>query len=520
MKKSWTILVLLLGLLATNSSAFELGGGSAQPGQPSVRDLDSLLASPIARVLSGAGERALHLMTGRIPRGARARLPELASPAIVVGPEIRVNNPVGDPGNQATQSETSIAVTGQNVVIGWNDSAVCCIAGATRFSGFGVSHDGGATFTDQGVIPAPSGVDLFGDPSVVADSAGNFYYASLAARGSLSGLAVSKSTDGGTTFPIIRRADIDPTRSLFQDKEYLAADTSPTSPFQGNLYIAWGSFGIFDVDIDFARSTDGGLTWFSAIAISGASGGRNGAVPAVDRAGRVYVAWEDFRSGLLTGQAIFINRSDNGGATFSGERKVADVVAIGSQENCGGQLLPTLNGSIRVTEFPTIAVDKSSGPNDGNVYIAWNDNRNGDPDILFSRSTDGGLTWSDPIRVNNDATSTDQFMPWMTVDPSGVIYIIWYDRRLDPVDNRLIDVFVARSTDGGVTFGNGRVTTVAFDVPPLNPNFDPVFSDCYMGDYNGITADSTTIYGAWGDNRDEVGIRPDPNVFFRKAVVR
>jgi hypothetical protein len=543
-RKACIVVALLLPFSVSVITPPQAWGAAAQEGQVSVTkpaasdgdawdmsvapaqaDLQVLLASPLSVYLSGAGKTALWLMTGQIPRVPSVTSTWPRRPAAVFGPEVRVNKPAGDSDNQTTQSEVSLAVFGDNIVVGWNDSSICCVDGATRFSGYGTSNDGGITFTDRGVIPAPTGIDLFGDPSVVADSEGNFYYASLGARGTLSGLGVAKSTDGGQTFPVIRRADVNPTNAVFQDKEYLAVDASATSPFRGNLYIAWGSFGTINVDIDFARSTDGGLTWSSAIAIN--SGGvlrqANGAVPAVDRAGRIYVVWEDFRPGLPTGSAIFINRSDDGGVTFGSDRKVADVSPIGSSENCGEETRPTLNGSIRVTEFPTIAVDASGGPHDGNVYVAWNDNRSGNPDILFARSTDGGVTWSTPVRVNDDATTTDQFMPAMTVDASGVIYIGWYDRRLDPINNRLIDVFSVRSNDGGVTFGDDtRITTVSFDVPPLNPNFDPGVAPCYMGDYNGVTADPadpTAVYGGWGDNRDLVGARPDPDVFFIRVQV-
>jgi len=488
-----------------------------------LRDLESLLASPLAQYLSGGGRNALWLMVGRIPRVAAPRYQELLPPSVVVGPDFRINDPTGDPDNQTTQSETSMAVSGLNIVVGFNDSSVCCVQGSTRFSGYSVSHDGGSTFTDQVVIPAPNGVDLLGDPSVTADAAGNFYFGTLGAKGTLSGIGVAKSTDGGTTFPTIALASVNPTQPIFQDKDYITADTSPTSPFQGNLYVSWGSFNVASSEIDFGRSTDRGQTWSPAIALSGGGIFRsaNGAVPAVDASGRVYVAWEDFRLGLPTGDAIFVNRSDDGGVTFNGERKVTDVTPIGNTENCGGQNSKTLNGSIRVTDFPTIAIDKSNGPNDGNVYIAWNDNRNGNPDIFFTRSTDGGMTWSAPMRVNDDATTTDQFMPWMTVDPSGVIFLMWYDRRLDPMNNLMLDVFAAASVDGGLTFSpNVRVTSVSFGVPPLNPNFDPVVAACYMGDYVGATTDATTIYFSWGDNRDIVNGRPDPDVFFRKAQVR
>jgi hypothetical protein len=77
------------------------------------------------------------------------------------------------------------------------------------------------------------------------------------------------------------------------------------------------------------------------------------------------------------------------------------------------------------------------------------------------------------------------------------------------------------STDGGRSWVNERVTSESFDVPPLNPNFDPLVKSCYMGDYNDGTADADGFYLTWGDNRRILKAprfsrgRPDPDVRFR-----
>jgi hypothetical protein len=200
---------------------------------------------------------------------------------------------------------------------------------------------------------------------------------------------------------------------------------------------------------------------------------------------------------------------------------VATVDGIGNARACqaSGKTIDrsVLKGNIRVNDFPTIAVDNSLGPYNGNIYIAWNDNRFGSPDILLSRSTNGGMNWDAPVRVNDDTKTNDQFMPWMSVDPNGNINIIWYDRRLDDPANMKIDVFYARSADGGQHFNvepNRRITDVSFDVSnPPNSELD--FEDeCYMGDYINLASDAGRVYATWGDNRVLHGDRPDPNVFF------
>jgi hypothetical protein len=114
-----------------------------------------------------------------------------------------------------------------------------------------------------------------------------------------------------------------------------------------------------------------------------------------------------------------------------------------------------------------------------------------------------------PMRVNDDTTKNDQFMPALAVSPQGEIGIMFYDRRLDP-NNELIDVFFARSTDGGLSFTNERVTTSSFSVPPIvgqptrTGNYDDLRRPCYMGDYNDMSADAEFFYLAWGDSRNLV----------------
>jgi hypothetical protein len=144
----------------------------------------------------------------------------------------------------------------------------------------------------------------------------------------------------------------------------------------------------------------------------------------------------------------------------------------------------------------------------------------------MSRSTDGGLTWEPDIDIGA-GTVTDQFEPFVEVGGDGAVAIAWYDRRNDPADNLLIDVYSAISRDGGRAFDPlDRITDVSFPVPPLTDqptqrgNFDPRRFACYMGEYIAIAADAERFYYAWGDNRDTVvsavypGGRPDPNVYF------
>jgi hypothetical protein len=144
-------------------------------------------------------------------------------------------------------------------------------------------------------------------------------------------------------------------------------------------------------------------------------------------------------------------------------------------------------------------------------------------DIAFSRSIDGGLSFSAPIRINNVVTG-HQFFPSIAVKKDGRARVIYYSTQKSPT-NRLIDVFTVKSDDRGVTWSNAkRVSDVSFDRPQTNPNFDTLFAPCYMGDYNSITAPipglgPNRFFITWGDNRLDAdpgtpGVQPDPDVRF------
>jgi hypothetical protein len=143
-----------------------------------------------------------------------------------------------------------------------------------------------------------------------------------------------------------------------------------------------------------------------------------------------------------------------------------------------------------------MAVDLSGGQYNGNIYVTWNDERNGDRDVFLSVSTDGGDNWSAAQRINNDPVGNGraQYWPWITVADNGEIDIIFYDTR-NTTSNSIIEAYIARSTDGGETFTNELVST---EPSPTNvPN-----SDVRFGDYIGIDAyGGNIVVPVWTDER-------------------
>jgi hypothetical protein len=444
---------------------------------------------------------------------------------------------VSDPGTDVafssfggfTQSETATAWCGDNVVVGFNDSGSFLETSSLSrapiglsFVGFARSTDQGGSFTDRGFLPpGPVGNLLRGDPVLSCTDPFTFYVASVLLRPGASAISVSQSTDGGATFgdPIAAASKDAVTHSL--DKPWMAVD--PTAPH--SIYVTYTDIDVsgavcgFDVTgvplprnaIELVRSDDGGATWRAPVAVQEVCGFSfvQGSQVAVGPRGEVYVTWEEITDSLL--REIAIRKSTDNGGTFGDIVTVAEVTPVGD-----GFLL---QGAFRsALELPSLAVDRSAGRGThGHVYIAWHDARNrvvrdpisgryGFADVLLSRSTDGGTTWSAPVQVNDhteplqSGLGTDQYQPGIAVDQTGTVGVCFYDRRED-AHNFRIDRVCAVSTTAGTTWTNMKMTTQNFAAVPGQ---DFLLNPLYMGDYDSLATDFTQsthgFIGAWGDN--------------------
>lgn len=517
------------------------------------------------------GKRFENLKRALELEGVPGGRPDLKAPPIALRPR-----PGSDPTapedftsrlGGMTQSETTVAWCGKNAVIGFNDSGSFAAtvfggispSGSFSFNGWSRSTNRGRRFTDLGTLladPLPGGVtfrDLGGDPLVSCTDSSTFYYGSLATDTTpgptFSGISVSQSTNGGASWGGAVMAASKDASDHFLDKPWMAVEPGPTAASGDDIIHVTYT----DIDtsgdppcgpdpqtaIEYVRSTDGGATWSPPIIIDLVCGPLpfvQASQVEVGLSDDVYVAWENYAGDFVT-RDIKIRKSTDAGdptvgvPTFGGPVVVAPVTPVGDAF--------VLQGIFRsFMDLQGLAVDRSTGPNSGNVYIAWHDGSNlivpdplagtgpgpgctGGPtycfaDILFSRSTDGGATWSPSARVNNNpiAQPTDQFMPAMDVDPKGRIYIFYYDRRLDS-RNFLIGASLARSKNGGTTWRNRRIINRRKTFAPVTGWEDIFVTNLYMGDYIAATADSTGakrgVIMAWGDN--SLG---DPNILHEK----
>lgn len=359
------------------------------------------------------------------------------------------------------------------------------------------SSDGGLSW-EEGYLDSPYGV--WGDPCIITDTAGAFYYFHLSnppGGNWIDRIVCQKSTDGGATWNDGSYMGLNGAKA--QDKEWAVVD-----PATNNIYVSWTQFDNYGSPdpadsslIMFSRSTDGGETWSPAVRIS-AQGGDcidsdntvEGAVPAVGPDGEVYVSW----AGPL---GLVFSKSTDQGMTWPAENKVITSIPDGWDY--------AIPGIYRANGLPVTCCDLSNSPHRGSIYINWSDQRNGetDTDIYFVRSTDGGSTWSEPLRVNNDPPGRQQFFTWMTVDQAnGDIYIVFYDRREH--SNNLTDVYMAVSRDGGETFSNEKISEV-----PFYPT-----SSVFFGDYTNVSAYNGRVRPIWLHMQ-----LPDPGMCIYTAII-
>lgn len=325
----------------------------ANRGKPEVDDEDVRLGRRPAPPAAGD--------TAPAHAGAAGPLRASAPPS----PNVRVNDPTGDFAGEG-QCETSLAAWGNYMVAAWNDSKGFR-DGTGQTQGWATSVDGGETWTDQGTLPIPNlpaGWIWTSDPVVTVNpNTGAFYYAGLGdATGSLNGVGVLKGRFSGTSFAWTDRAAARTASysTAFLDKEWIALD-----PASGRVYLTYSTFANGVDRIEFQAADSSITAWSSPLKISADAedGYVQASRPVVGPGGVVYVAY--YGIGLVDADYVRFARSTNGGASFS-----APVNAVSFFSNYGTGA-PGFNRDSPIPNFPSVAVDRSTGPHAGRIYLAW-----------------------------------------------------------------------------------------------------------------------------------------------------
>ena len=444
--RTWIACASALLALASASATVAASGDAAPAGGPHERAPVDAPAPPATKPV---GMR----MTPQVARG------------VFISTQVNVGTDgldiVGDAAN-----EPSIAIDPGHplrMAIGWRQFDN--VASNFRQAGVAHSRDGGWTWTVND--PLDAGV-FRSDPVLDADAEGAFYYYSLMSDYTCQ---LFKSLDGGATW-------LPPIDAYGGDKAWMAIDRTGDIG-HGNIYFAWDNFGCCGENW-FTRFTDGGNTFAGPVPIPE---GPIWGVTAIGTNGEVYVAGRRVSTNTRFVVAKSSTIADPAAPlAFDFATEVAldgrHVYAPGWGPNPGGLL-----GQV------WIAVDHSTGPTRGNVYLLSsvnNINVISDPlDVHFSRSTDGGLTWSPAVRINHEPPELGawQWFGTLAVAPTGRIDVIFNDTR---------NFAPAMTSELHYTFSNDAGETWAESVP-ISPPFDPWVgypNQNKLGDYYDMVSDT------------------------------
>ncbi len=369
------------------------------------------------------------------------------------------NNILGDAAN-----EPSISVDPTNLnkmVIGWRqfDS----IQSDFREAGWAYTSDGGIHWTFPGTLEN----NLFrSDPVLNCDETGKFFYLSLRSDQAQSFFCddVWNSLNGGQSW-------MQGGPGHGGDKEWFTIDKT-NGVGHGFQYQFWTGFFACDSG-QFSRSTDGGLTWMTPINLP--SSAQTGALD-VDTNGNLFVAG-------TVGGGFRCLRSSN--AQIGGQTPTFDR---NTTVNLGGSLVQGGINGIGLCGQTFVAVDRSGSASNNNVYMLASVVPSGrsTTDVMFARSTDSGLTFSAPHRINDDPNfqSKWHWFGTLSVAPNARIDVVWYDTR-NAANNIDSQLFYSWSTDGGLSWAPNVAVSSPFNPQAGFPNNQKI------GDYITIVSDNT-----------------------------
>lgn len=361
----------------------------------------------------------------------------------------------------------------EEIVFGWRQFDN--INDAFRQAGYAYSNDAGQNWTFPGVIDP--GV-FRSDPVLGHDGNGNFYYNSLTTVTGDYTTNVYKSSDGGQSWEM-------GTFARGGDKQWMSIDKSDGIG-GGNIYEFWN--GVYSVCTpnNFTRSTDDN---FSYEACSTIPGNPRWGTSFIDPDGNLYICgaldWSGFmfaKSSTAKDPQDNVSWDWTVGVNLDGEIVGIALTDVPNPEGLLGQTI--------------ITMDSTGGPGHGNIYMLCSVDRLSTPDpcdVMFASSSDGGLTWSNPVRVNDDTGFGFQWFGTMSVAPDGRIDVVWLDDR-ESFGTFNSALYYSYSLDQGQTWEPNVKLSETFDPQIGWPGNPPQRK---MGDYFDMYSDEAGAHLAW-----------------------
>jgi len=419
-----------------------------------------------------------------------------------------------------TQSETFSWTNPDNpnqIVVAYNDSRGRN-QNPINISGASVSTDGGTTFTrlTRATGQSPFSGTL-GDPVALFNKPSQTWFAIYLDTGcSAQGIGGYKSTNpsdpNSWTHFCVHSGTSD-------DRESGWADNNTSSAHFGNMYVSYNDFAIGGGALFVRVSTDNGLTWTPHQLTTGTPFIRDVQITGDLATGDVYVAGMNEGGGGTAGpRSNKIYRSTDGGTTWTNTFTGANFTGPSDNTTC-------TSNSYFATMFSGywrhMGWGEPAALNHVVHYVYAQHGTGSDPgDIFYIRSTDSGVTFSAPLKLNTDSTTRPQWQPNVSVSSGGTVFAMWYDARESSSCVKgnpgvpCYRMWGRKSTDNGVTW----LADMAFSdvVTPLPAQPDPGIVDCYVGDYDYASALAANHLSAWADGRVTIGTSSQQDAFFDK----
>jgi hypothetical protein len=404
----------------------------------------------------------------------------------------------------------------QQICVAFNDSRG---AASNNFSGISCSTDGGTTFTRVTTTGGQSPfANTFGDPVLLYNKpTGTWFTVWIDGNGSCT-LGGYKSTTptvptSWTHFCVHSNAS--------DDRESGWADNNTSSPFFGRMYVSWNNFSVGVGALQVTFSTDNGATWHTPVSVSNTNTFIRDVQITGDESGNgtIYIAgMDEGGGGFPHNDTNKIFRSTDGGNTWTNTYTGTPFSGPGVQA-CSDNtyftcMFPDQGGFWRHEGWGEPAALN------GVVHLVYAQHGAGsDPgDVFYIRSTDSGVTFSAPFKLNSDSTTRPQWQPNLSVSSSGTVFATWYDARESTTCAKgnpgvpCYRMWSRESTDNGATWLGDQ--TLSDVVSPLPGQSDPNIVTGYAGDYDYGSALPTTSVTSWDDGRVAINAASQQNTFF------